>query len=767
MTQPTVPPNDGRVSSHVGGTPASGPFQIDFPFMNLGEIVVELLADGALVPTILVYGSQYTVAATPQDDGSFINGTIMLTTPVSNTTVTRFRNTFIQRLSNYPLTGFFDRLSLNAEMNRFVMAMQDFQRRLTDFGGDGGGGGGALDPVPLRLLQTPGSEAPVNVVAQLIATRGSKILAWDAAGNLINSGVTLAQVEAVATAGVPNLALYALLDSPVFTGTPTVPNPPFGDNDTSIATTKWVRDFAGLGPTGAAGGDLTGSYPNPQLVAIITAGTLGGSGKYVAFTVDAKGRITAAVEGLITPASIGAAPIDTPAFVGNPTVPDPSPPNSNNQTVANTKFVNAAVAGAVGGSIPTGPAGGDLDSATSYPAPLIKSDVVLRGNPTLQTSPPVGDNDLSIASTKFVKDQAYQTIAGMPTSLPPLGSAGGHLAGTYPNPAIKPSATDGQVLTTVAGVATWAAAAGGTGDFFTAIATSGFGASPVTVLFPAALSGNTGNWYNPANGRYTPPPGRYHMFATVGAGVSTGATLISVVLRKNGVAVIAATQVPGASNWAGDPSVVANLDANGTDWFDIQCSCNNGSNISQWMWFGAFSLTGMQGPVGPMGPAFTRPVMQMVDEQVLGANGPELRVNIPVGAKAIELWFSTVNVANVNDTLLFNGLNGATILNSANYSTQYLFGIGTTPQASVVAAATSGQIAGGVCRASGVLRFQTEVASGITFGSASGYASNAAGGIYALANSYALNVTPISGYRLSNIGQAFLAGSYLRCLALL
>ena len=55
--------------------------------MNLGEIAVELLADGALVPTILTYGSQYTIAATPQEDGSYINGTVSLVTPVSNTTV--------------------------------------------------------------------------------------------------------------------------------------------------------------------------------------------------------------------------------------------------------------------------------------------------------------------------------------------------------------------------------------------------------------------------------------------------------------------------------------------------------------------------------------------------------------------------------------------------------------------------------------------------------------------------------------------------------
>lgn len=131
----------------------------------------------------------------------------------------------------------------------------------------------------------------------------------------------------------------APLDSPVFTGDPKAPTPATADDDTSVATTAFVKaqGYLAGNQTLTLSGDVTGSGATAITTAL--AAVNANIGTFQGLTLDAKGRVTAA-------ANQSYAPLASPTFTGTPTLPagtvGVTQATANNTTaLATTAFVKA------------------------------------------------------------------------------------------------------------------------------------------------------------------------------------------------------------------------------------------------------------------------------------------------------------------------------------------------------------------------------------------------------------------------------------------
>jgi hypothetical protein len=269
-------------------------------------------------------------------------------------------------------------------------------------------------------------------VGDLLIYDGS---AWLKIDGITSEVVSVAGRTGAVTLAVADISGAAPLASPALTGTPTAPTQTADDSSTNIATTAYVDAACSLvsgsggPPTGSAGGDLTGSYPNPTVgsakitlakMANLTANSLignntGSGATPVALSIsDTKTLLAIAVADVS-----GAAPLASPALTGSPTAPTQTAADDSTK-IATTAYVDTAIGV---GAAPIGTAGGDLTG--SYPNPTVGSaKITLAKMANLTADTIIGNNTgsgatpiaLTASQVKTLLAIAAGDVSGLATS---------------------------------------------------------------------------------------------------------------------------------------------------------------------------------------------------------------------------------------------------------------------------------------------------------------------------------------------------------------
>ena len=246
--------NSPRISYTVANGVTQTSFAVPFEFFDNTDLNVYING------TLQAITTNYTVSG---GDGSTGTISMSVTGSGSGTTVVITRNITLERTTDFPVSGAFNIVALNTELDRLVAIAADLEDQAN------------------RALQLTDFDAAVSLVLPDVDTRKGKTLAFNASTGAVEAGPSITDVQTVSAASTDIALLADIQDGTIATNTLT-----------TLAPIQ--SDLAALGPISTNITTVAGVAPNVTTVAGISGNvsTVAGDSTHIQTLGPISGDIT-------------------------------------------------------------------------------------------------------------------------------------------------------------------------------------------------------------------------------------------------------------------------------------------------------------------------------------------------------------------------------------------------------------------------------------------------------------------------------------------